>query len=305
MSSKEPASETSEEFAARVGAILANGFASLGIALGHEVGLFNILSDMKEPKSSQEIADAGNFKERYVREWLGAMVTARIVELDSTGEKYFLPPNRSPALTHNGKLSDGVVMSSLIPTFGGNVFGQVKACFKKDGPRGVSFDAYCSSYEVIGRMTENYLENNPIASLLSKYPDLTKRLDDTELPADWTNKFEFAFMFETLHDQAYPDKAISEVYRILAPDGVCLVVEPTSFSKLKDNRDKLEGIHVFYMASLMFCMPTSLYSEGGMGLGAVWGWEKATELITAAGFKVCTVVQDLKTVFQHFYCMKK
>lgn len=62
----EQLTETSEEFQARVGSIIGKSFTSFGLYLGHEIGLFDILADMKEEaKTSQEIADAGNFKERY------------------------------------------------------------------------------------------------------------------------------------------------------------------------------------------------------------------------------------------------
>ncbi|XP_071846087.1 S-adenosylmethionine-dependent methyltransferase Rv2258c-like [Apostichopus japonicus] len=362
MASQE-STETSDDFAARVGKIMVHGFTSFGICLGHQVGLFDVLADMKEPKTSQEIADAGNFKERYVREWLGAMVTSHIVELDSTGEKYFLPPNRSPALTQSGPMRDSVLLGSLLPSFGGNVYEQVRECFQKVGPRGVSCSAYTSGYSELAKVTSRFLENGLLPTL-SQYPELKNLLgkgisvvdigcgegvssvvlgkafpnsnicavdlleesvvvgrkkaeslglknvefitgDAAVLPAEWNSKFDLVFMHDALHDQAYPDKVLSEVYRVLAPGGIYFALEPTSYTKVKDNLEKLEGIQLLYMISLLHCMPTSLYSEGGMGLGAVWGREKAVEMISAAGMEVCSVALNSLGRGQHFYCKKK
>jgi hypothetical protein len=47
------------------------------ISLGHRTGLFDLLSALP-PSSSLEIARAAGLHERYVREWLGAMVTGRV-----------------------------------------------------------------------------------------------------------------------------------------------------------------------------------------------------------------------------------
>ncbi|PIK39064.1 hypothetical protein BSL78_24091 [Apostichopus japonicus] len=318
MASQE-STETSEDFAARVGKIMVHGFTSFGISLGHEVGLFDVLADMKEPKTSQEIADAGNFKERYVREWLGAMVTSHIVELDSTGEKYFLPPNRAPALTQSGPMNDSVLLGSFLPLLGGNVYEQVRECFQKDGPRGVSCSAYTSGYPVIAKVTLRFLENGLLPTL-SQYPELTNLLgkgisvldlgcgegvSSVVLGKAFPNSNICAVDLLEESVVAYPDKVLSQVYRVLTPGGIYFALEPTSYTKVKDNLEKLEGMQLIYMISLLHCMPTSLYSEGGMGLGAAWGREKAVEMISAAGMEVCSVAPNAHGGGQDFYCKKK
>ena len=59
--------ETSEEFVENVKRNLLGGMVGIVVAIGMETGLFDVLISLEgKPKTSQEIADAGNFKERYV-----------------------------------------------------------------------------------------------------------------------------------------------------------------------------------------------------------------------------------------------
>src|SRR5215475_11386921 len=57
--------------------------ASMGfmISIGHRTGLFDTLAGLP-PATSEEIAAAAGLNARYVREWLGAVVTGGIVDYD-------------------------------------------------------------------------------------------------------------------------------------------------------------------------------------------------------------------------------
>ena len=57
--------ETEDGFAKRIGQTLNEGFTALGISLGSKLGIFDLMISFDQPKTSQEIADAGGFKERY------------------------------------------------------------------------------------------------------------------------------------------------------------------------------------------------------------------------------------------------
>ncbi|MFN2434357.1 MAG: hypothetical protein ABR515_03180 [Nitrososphaeraceae archaeon] len=74
-----------EEFASKMFQFLNGGMLSLMISIGHKTNLFDIISQL-EPLTSQEIAQAANLDERYVREWLGAMVTGNIIKYDPLPE---------------------------------------------------------------------------------------------------------------------------------------------------------------------------------------------------------------------------
>ena len=89
-----------EGFAEKVIEILSHGMFSLMISVWHRAGLFDAMSGLR-PSTSEEIARVAKLDERYVREWLGAMVTVGTVEYDPATCKYHLPPQEhAVCLTH-------------------------------------------------------------------------------------------------------------------------------------------------------------------------------------------------------------
>src|SRR5207247_451772 len=89
------------DFLSRMLGILNDGMLCLGISIGHQTGLFDTMADGAKATSA-EIAKRAGLNERYVREWLGAMVTGRIVDYDAATKTYTLPPERSLFLDGEG-----------------------------------------------------------------------------------------------------------------------------------------------------------------------------------------------------------
>ena len=77
-------------FGGRMMEMISSGTLMMMTSVGHEVGLFETMAGMR-PATSQEIATAAGLNERYVREWLGAMTTGRIVDYDPVGARFSLP----------------------------------------------------------------------------------------------------------------------------------------------------------------------------------------------------------------------
>lgn len=96
------------------------------------------------------------------------------------------------------------------------------------------------------------------------------------------DRFDLAFSFDAIHDQAHPDRMLAGVNAALRPGGVYLAVEPKASSHLHDNL-AMPTAPMMYTISTMHCMTVSL-AEGGMGLGTAWGEQKAVEMLTDAGF---------------------
>jgi hypothetical protein len=92
-------------FAERLLGDLQGAAVTLMVSVGHRTGLFDAMAELA-PSTSQEIADAAGLNERYVREWLGAMVTGRIVEYDHPSGKYHLPPERTACLTRTAGIDN-------------------------------------------------------------------------------------------------------------------------------------------------------------------------------------------------------
>ncbi len=64
-----------EAFGDRFLTALKNAALCLMVSVGHRAGLFDVMSKMVSA-TSKDIAIQRGLNERYVREWLGAMVTA-------------------------------------------------------------------------------------------------------------------------------------------------------------------------------------------------------------------------------------
>ena len=98
-----------------------------------------------------------------------------------------------------------------------------------------------------------------------------------------TAAFDFITSFDAVHDQARPDLMLAGIARALRPSGIYLCVDFRASSTLAENFDHPLG-PFFYAISCMHCMTVSL-ADGGMGLGTMWGEQKAEEMLREAGFR--------------------
>ena len=133
-------------FAERFLTILNDAGLCLMTSIGHRTGLFDAMSK-GDSASSEEIARITGLNERYVREWLGAMVTGGIIEVDDRDTKRFrLPAEHSAFLTRAAGADNLAVFAQYIPLLG-NVEDQIVECFRKGG--GVSYEQYPRFHEVM------------------------------------------------------------------------------------------------------------------------------------------------------------
>ena len=88
--------------------------------------------------------------------------------------------------------------------------------------------------------------------------------------------------FDCLHDMGDPAGAAAHVKKSLKADGSWMVVEPMAGDRLEDNLNPIGRI--YYAASTLVCVPTSLAQEVGTALGAQAGEAKLREVITGGGF---------------------
>jgi ubiquinone/menaquinone biosynthesis C-methylase UbiE len=134
-----------EAFAESLLGALNNGALCLMIAVGHRVGLFDAMRELP-PSTSDEIARHAGLTERYVREWLGAMVTGRAVEVDPQSNRFSLPPEHAAFLTRAGGADNIAVFSQYISLLG-NVEDEIVACFKNGG--GVPYAKFPRFHDVM------------------------------------------------------------------------------------------------------------------------------------------------------------
>jgi SAM-dependent methyltransferase len=95
--------------------------------------------------------------------------------------------------------------------------------------------------------------------------------------------FDLVTFFDCLHDMGDPAGAAKHVHQSLKPDGSWMIVEPMAGDRLEDNLNPVGRL--YYAASTMICVPTSLSQEVGAALGAQAGEAKLREVITSGGFK--------------------
>jgi ubiquinone/menaquinone biosynthesis C-methylase UbiE len=106
------------------------------IEVGYQVGLFE--ASKGRPSTSEELSERSGLRERYVREWLGAMTTSGIYSYDPESRRYTLPDEHAAVLT--GETAQNVApMSRMINHFGTHL-AKLVACFRAGG--GIPYSAY-------------------------------------------------------------------------------------------------------------------------------------------------------------------
>jgi ubiquinone/menaquinone biosynthesis C-methylase UbiE len=112
-------------------------------------------------------------------------------------------------------------------------------------------------------------------------------------------EFDLLFTFDAIHDQARPDIVLENIYHALRPGGIYLMQDIGASSHVQNNTLHPLGPTI-YTISCMHCMSVSL-ADGGMGLGAAWGKEKAMEMLADAGFTNVEVKQLPHDILNNYY----
>jgi 2-polyprenyl-3-methyl-5-hydroxy-6-metoxy-1,4-benzoquinol methylase len=170
---KQPLDETKvAAFAQRMTDTLNDAFLAFMVSIGHQTNLFDTMARLP-PATSEEIARAARLQERYVREWLGAVVTGRIVEYDPARKTYVLPPEHAASLTRaagTNNFATFMLFASCI----GAVEPEVVQCFREGG--GVPYAAYGRFHEVMRAFSSQILDATLIEKTLPLKPGLAERL---------------------------------------------------------------------------------------------------------------------------------
>ena len=95
--------------------------------------------------------------------------------------------------------------------------------------------------------------------------------------------FDLITMFDCLHDMGDPRGCARHIRGLLKEDGSWMIVEPIAGNRPEENIGNPVS-RLYYNASTMICVPTSLAQEVGEALGAQAGQAKLSELLREAGF---------------------
>jgi SAM-dependent methyltransferase len=163
-----------EVFAGHMVEVLNNGAVALMTSIGHQTGLFDTMAGLP-PATSDEIARAAGLNERYVREWLGAMVTGRIIDYDPVTRTYALPPEHAACLTRAAGSGNLAGAAQFIPLLA-QVEEPVIACFRNGG--GVPYSAYPRFQRLMAEDSATIHDAALIDVILPLAPELPDRLRD-------------------------------------------------------------------------------------------------------------------------------
>lgn len=173
MTTQELDATRAEEFAGQMLGLLNNAFVGLLVSIGHQTGLYDTLADLP-PATSERIAEAAGLDERYVREWLGAMTTARIVEYDPARRTYRLPPEHAATLTTAAGPNNMAYFTQYVAEMG-KIEQPLIEAFRTGG--GVPYSAIPRFQELQGGETAAVYDAALIDGILPLVPGLVEQLE--------------------------------------------------------------------------------------------------------------------------------
>ncbi|HET7667737.1 MAG TPA: class I SAM-dependent methyltransferase [Mycobacterium sp.] len=169
----EKVTDTTEGFAERmVGAIDSASLAIL-LSIGHQTKLFDTMAELP-PATSVQIADAAGLNERYVREWLGGVVTSRVVDYDPASRTYSLPRHRAAVLTRAAGPDNLALVAQFIPMLG-EVEQKIIDCFRSGG--GLPYSEYPRFHKLMAAQSGEVFDAalvDVILPLADGLPDLLR-----------------------------------------------------------------------------------------------------------------------------------
>ncbi|MCU7811894.1 MAG: methyltransferase domain-containing protein [Candidatus Thiodiazotropha sp. (ex Notomyrtea botanica)] len=134
-----------DNFADQLIGMLNQGALSLMVSIGHRTGLFDALAELPD-STLEEITTHTALNNRYVKEWLGAMVSGGILSYEPSEQKYRLPETHAALLTHSASPDNMAVFAQYIGLLG-QVEDKIIHCFREGG--GVGYEHFPRFHEVM------------------------------------------------------------------------------------------------------------------------------------------------------------
>jgi hypothetical protein len=164
--------QKAEAFAGRMVGMLNSAMLAIMTSVGHRTGLFDKMATMA-PATSDQIAKETGLNERYVREWLGAMVTGRIIEYDPAGSTYRQPPEHAGFLTRAAGPNNMATMTQFLALCG-SVEDEIVESFRRGG--GVPYSKHGKFQELMAEESAGVVDATLLNITLPLIPGMVERL---------------------------------------------------------------------------------------------------------------------------------
>ena len=131
------------DFSEKLVQILNYGSLNLAIGIGYSLEIFDVMDDGGKPLTLPDLARATGLNQRYLKEWLGIMVTGGIIELKKSPnqeDSFFLPVEHGDLLCRRAGNNNMGVYTQEIPLLTACAMDAVKEGFKTGA--GVPFSNY-------------------------------------------------------------------------------------------------------------------------------------------------------------------
>jgi SAM-dependent methyltransferase len=142
------------------------------VSLGHRTGLLDRLAD-GVPVTCEALARDTGLNPRYVREWLGGLTVAGVLEHDPVAMTYRLPAEYGSLLSDRGE-ANLAVFSQYLPLLG-TVEDDIVGCFAAGG--GVPYSHYGRFHEVMAEDSGQTVLPALFDAILPLAPELPARLE--------------------------------------------------------------------------------------------------------------------------------
>jgi hypothetical protein len=166
-------SQKADAFAGRLMGALNGGAFCLMASIGHRTGLFDAMRE-QPLMTSGEIATRAGLNERYVREWLGAMVTAGVIDVDPPSPHVHPASEHAAFLTRPAGADNIGVFTQYIALLGG-VEDAIVECFRKGG--GVPYEQFPRFHEVMAEDSGQSVLSSLESHILPLVPGLVEELE--------------------------------------------------------------------------------------------------------------------------------
>ncbi|UUO06268.1 methyltransferase domain-containing protein [Blastopirellula sp. J2-11] len=162
-----------EAFAARFLEAMNGAAMMLMSSIGHRTGLFDTMADLPAA-TSEEVAAAAGLNERYVREWLNALVSAQVIDFDRAEQSYRLPAEHAALLTRAATPSNLASVAQWIAVLG-YVETQIVDKFSHGG--GVCYHEFHRFHDVMAEESSQTTVSAMIDHILPLVDGLIEKLE--------------------------------------------------------------------------------------------------------------------------------